>query len=101
MQQESTSARAGVARAATGTTSAGCGPFDEIQAAIDGLTPATILEHLDRYPAKDLTVVTLGPEPLTMPSDVDPDRRARESATDPDRSASHRRLSATRATCGF
>ena len=41
---------------------------DELQTAIDGLGPQVILDHLDRYPVKDLTVVTLGPDPLTIPS---------------------------------
>ena len=43
-------------------------PLDEVRAAVDGLTPAAVAAHLDRYPAKDMTVVTLGPEPLTVPT---------------------------------
>jgi predicted Zn-dependent peptidase len=39
--------------------------FDEIQAAIDGLTPASIGAHLRRCPPGDFTIVTLGPKPLT------------------------------------
>ncbi len=66
MQQESTSARAGslatdwfyLSRVRT---------FDEIQTAIDGLTPAAILGYLDKYPAAGFTVVTLGPTPLVVP----------------------------------
>ena len=41
--------------------------FDEIQKAIDGLTPAAILGYLDKYPATGFTVVTLGPTPLVVP----------------------------------
>jgi predicted Zn-dependent peptidase len=41
--------------------------FDEIQSAIDGLTPDTIIGHLKRYPAKDFTMVTLGRDPLKIP----------------------------------
>jgi len=67
MQQESTSARAG-SMASDWFYLRRVRTVEEIQAAIDGLTPAMILEHLERYPAKDLTVVTLGPEPLTTPA---------------------------------
>jgi predicted Zn-dependent peptidase len=38
--------------------------FDEIQTAIDGLTPEMLLGHLRRYPPRDFTIVTLGPKPL-------------------------------------
>jgi predicted Zn-dependent peptidase len=41
---------------------------EEVQAAVDGLTPGKVLAYLDRYPVKDLTVVTLGPDPLSIPS---------------------------------
>ena len=51
MQEESTSARAG--SMATDWYYLGrVRTVDEIQAAIDGLTPATILEHLERYPVR-------------------------------------------------
>ena len=43
--------------------------FDEIQAAIDGLTPRTILDYLHDYPAHDFTIATLGPKPLRLPED--------------------------------
>jgi len=66
MQQESTSARAG-SMASDWFYLNRVRTIDEIQAAIDGLTPTAILDHLDRYPAKDFTVVTLGPQPLTVP----------------------------------
>jgi predicted Zn-dependent peptidase len=39
---------------------------EEIQKAIDGLTPRGILDHVDRYPAKDFCIVTLGPAALTF-----------------------------------
>ena len=65
MQEESTSARAGsiasdwyfLGRVRT---------FDEIQTVIDGLTPATILNYLEKYPVQGVTLVTLGPESLKM-----------------------------------
>jgi len=65
MQEESTSARAGsiasdwyfLGRVRT---------FDEIQSAIDGLTPSSITGYLEKYPVRDVTLVTLGPEALTM-----------------------------------
>jgi predicted Zn-dependent peptidase len=66
MQEESTSARAGAI--ATDWYYLGrVRSFDEIQAAIDGLTPRSILDYLDRHPVRDMTLVTLGPDPLTMP----------------------------------
>jgi predicted Zn-dependent peptidase len=67
MQQESTAARAS-SMASDWFYLRRVRTVEEVQAAIDGLTPAKILEHLERYPVKDLTVVTLGPEPLTVPS---------------------------------
>ena len=67
MQEESTSARAG-SLASDWYFLGRVRTFDEIQGAIDGLTPAAILGYLDKYPVKDVTLVTLGPEALTMPS---------------------------------
>lgn len=64
MQQESTSARAG-AMASDWFYLGRVRAIEEIQNAIDELTPASILAHLDRYPAKDFTVVTLGPKSLS------------------------------------
>src|SRR5207253_10678620 len=40
--------------------------FDEIQSAIDGLTPRGIIDHLNRCPPGGFTVVTLGPKPLQV-----------------------------------
>jgi predicted Zn-dependent peptidase len=66
MQDESTSARAGVI--ATDWYYLGrVRSFDEIQAAIDGLTPQVVVDHLRRCPVRDIILVTLGPEPLKVP----------------------------------
>lgn len=67
MQQESTSARAG-SMASDWFYLNRVRAINEIQSAINGLMPATILAFLDRYPAKDFTVVTLGPQPLCVPA---------------------------------
>ena len=40
--------------------------FDEIQSAINGLSPESIVGYLGRYPAKDFTIVTLGPKQLEI-----------------------------------
>ena len=66
MQEESTSARAG-SIASDWYHLGRVRSFDEIQAAIDGLTPALVVAHLARFPVRDVTLVTLGPAPLTMP----------------------------------
>jgi len=66
MQQESPSARAG-SMASDWFYLNRVRPVEEIQAAIAGLTPGKILDYLGRFPVRDLTVVTLGPEPLTVP----------------------------------
>jgi predicted Zn-dependent peptidase len=66
MQEESTSARAG-AIATDWYLLGRVRLFDEIQAAIDGLTPAAVLEYLDEFPVRNLTLLTLGPEPLVVP----------------------------------
>lgn len=66
MQEESTSARAGAI--ATDWYYLGrVRSFDEIQAAIDGLSPRAVLDHLGRFPVAGVTLVTLGPDPLVMP----------------------------------
>ena len=65
MQEESTSARAG-ALASDWYYLGRVRSFDEIQAAIDGLTPDGIVEHLRRRPPKDFTIVTLGPKALDV-----------------------------------
>jgi predicted Zn-dependent peptidase len=66
MQQESTGARAG-AMASEWFHLGRVRPLDEVQAAIDGTTPAAVMDFLDRYPARGFTVVTLGEKPLTIP----------------------------------
>jgi predicted Zn-dependent peptidase len=66
MQQESTSARAG-SLASDWYYLGRVRSFDEIQAAIEQLSPASITEHLQRHPPADFSVVTLGPKPLTIP----------------------------------
>lgn len=65
MRQESTAARAGTIvsdQFLLGRVRS----FDEIQAAIDSLTPSAVAEYAARWPADHLTVVTLGPKPLTL-----------------------------------
>ncbi len=66
MQQESTAARAG-AMATDWFYLQRLRPIDEIQLAIDALTPAKLVDFLERHPLKDFTLVTLGPEPLNLP----------------------------------
>ena len=65
MQEESTSARAG-SLASDWYYLNRVRSLDEIQSAVDGLSPAGIVDHLRRYPAHDFTIVTLGPKPLQM-----------------------------------
>jgi predicted Zn-dependent peptidase len=66
MQEESTSARAGTL-ASDWYYLGRVRSFEEIQAAINTLTPEQIIRHLHRCPPEDFTVVTLGPQTLTMP----------------------------------
>jgi predicted Zn-dependent peptidase len=63
MQQESTASRA-LSLASDWYHLGRVRSFDEIQAAIDRLTPESIVGHLHRYPPGDFTIVTLGPKPL-------------------------------------
>ena len=63
MQEESTSARAG-ALAGDWFYLGRVRTLDEIQEAIDGLTPRRIVAHAKRFPAREFTIVTLGPKPL-------------------------------------
>lgn len=44
-------------------------PFAEVQAAIDGLTPESIVRHLAVHPPRNFTVVTLGENPLAIPAE--------------------------------
>jgi predicted Zn-dependent peptidase len=64
MQQESTAGRA-LSLASDWYYLGRVRSFDEIRAAIDGLTPQSIGEHMRRCPPRDFTIVTLGPKPLT------------------------------------
>jgi predicted Zn-dependent peptidase len=65
MQEESTSARA--ATLASDWYFLGrVRSFDEIQNAINALTPEGILGYLRRHPAGNYTIVTLGPRPLNV-----------------------------------
>jgi predicted Zn-dependent peptidase len=65
MQQESSSARASsiardwyhLGRVET---------LDEVREKIDALTVDALLEHLAEHPAKDFTILTLGPKPLEV-----------------------------------
>jgi predicted Zn-dependent peptidase len=41
--------------------------LDEIEGALDGLTPEAVSRHAAGLPLDDLTVVTLGPKPLRFP----------------------------------
>jgi predicted Zn-dependent peptidase len=68
MQQESTAARA-LSLASDWYYLGRVRSFDEIQAAIDGLTPDSIGAHLRRCPPRDFTIVTLGPQLLTVADD--------------------------------
>ena len=62
-QEESTTARAGTL-ASDWYYLGRVRSFDEIQAAIDALTPESIVGHLERHPPGLFTIVTLGAEPL-------------------------------------
>jgi predicted Zn-dependent peptidase len=66
MQEESTSARAG-ALASDWYYLNRVRSMEEIQQAIDVLSPRSILDHVKRYPPTDFTIVTLGKNPLQLP----------------------------------
>ncbi len=61
MQEESTSARAGTL-ASDWHFLGRVRSFDEIQGAVNGLTPANIVSHIREHRARDFTTVTLGPK---------------------------------------
>jgi predicted Zn-dependent peptidase len=65
MQQESTRARASFLASDWYYLGRVRG-YEEIQSAIDGLSPSVILDHLRRYPPRDFVIVTLGPKPLRV-----------------------------------
>jgi predicted Zn-dependent peptidase len=66
MQEESTAARAG-AIASDWYFLGRVRDSAEVQAAIDGLTPKLVTDHLARFPIRDVKIVTVGPKPLTVP----------------------------------
>jgi predicted Zn-dependent peptidase len=66
MQEESTSARAG-ALASEWYYLGRVRSLEEIQAAITALTPDGIVRHVRKFPPRDCTVVTLGPNALKFP----------------------------------
>ena len=65
MQEESTSARAG-SLSSDWYYLGRVRSFDEIQSAVNALSPVSIQRYLDRCPPKDFTIVTLGPKPLSI-----------------------------------
>jgi predicted Zn-dependent peptidase len=65
MQGESTSARS-AAVAADWYHLGRVRSLSEMQAAINGLSPKSIMDHLDRHPPSDFTIVTLGPKALEV-----------------------------------
>lgn len=71
MQQESTSARA-LSLASDWYYLGRVRSFDEIQSAIEGLTPEAITAHLNARPPADFSIVTLGPQPLLVDGEATP-----------------------------
>ena len=65
MRQESTGARASQ-MASDWYLLGRVRSVEEIQAAIDGLSPESIVTHLGHCPPKDFTIVTLGPQALVV-----------------------------------
>ncbi len=66
MQEESTSSRAS-AIASDWYYLSRVRTTEEIQNAIEAITPASIIEHVKKYPPRDFTVLTLGKQPLVVP----------------------------------
>jgi len=71
MQQESTNTRASI-MASDWFFLGRVRTYDEMQQIIDQLTADIILEHVRAYPCEPITVVTLGPHPLTLPANCHP-----------------------------
>ena len=63
MRQESTGARAGSMTSDWYFLNR-VRPLEELQAAVNGITVPAVLDYVRKYPAKDVTVVTLGPAAL-------------------------------------
>lgn len=66
MQEESTSSRA-AAIASDWYYLSRVRTTEEIQNAIEAITPGRIIEHVKKYPPRDFTVLTLGKQPLVVP----------------------------------
>lgn len=66
MQQESTSSRSS-SMASDWHHLGRVTTLEEIRERIESLTVETVLDYIRRYPARNLTILTLGPEPLKMP----------------------------------
>jgi predicted Zn-dependent peptidase len=69
MQEESTSARAG-SIASDWYYLGRVRSFDEIQQAINALTPESIIDYLKQHPPGDYTIVTLGPRSLAVKGEL-------------------------------
>jgi predicted Zn-dependent peptidase len=82
MQQESTASRA-LALASDWYHLGRVRSFDEIQSAIDALTPEAIVAHLRRHPPEDFTLVTLGPKALSTEPAAKAPRPRRKAAPKP------------------
>jgi len=67
MQQESTGARAG-AIARDWFHLRKVNTLADIHAAVDGLNVEQIIDYACRYPAEDITVLTIGEKPLSVPA---------------------------------
>jgi len=66
MRQESTSARA-ASLASDWYYLGRIRSLDEVQAAINALSPTSIVDHVRRYPPREFTLVTLGPSSVGLP----------------------------------
>jgi predicted Zn-dependent peptidase len=78
MQEESTSARAG-SIASDWYYLGRVRSFDEIQKAINSLTPESIIDYLKTHPPGDYTIVTLGPKALRLNGQPIAARRSRKA----------------------
>ncbi len=65
MQQESTASRAGSIARDWFHLERVISP-QELHRIIDELTPAAVVDYIRRYPPEELTVLTMGPEPLSV-----------------------------------
>lgn len=44
--------------------------LNEIHQRIDSLTPKTVLDYVQQFPAREFTILTIGPEKLEIPNDL-------------------------------